>query len=72
MEWTSSDFKNYPGSVYQPQQCDEPCKVIRGGAYFDEPQNATAVFRKEYQPTALRNVKNAYAVMGFRCAKDIK
>ncbi|MBO0861836.1 MAG: SUMF1/EgtB/PvdO family nonheme iron enzyme [Chloracidobacterium sp.] len=72
MEWTNSDFKTYPGSLYQPQQCDEPCKVIRGGAYFDEPQNATAVFRKEYQPTALRNVKNAYSVMGFRCAKDTK
>jgi serine/threonine protein kinase/formylglycine-generating enzyme required for sulfatase activity len=72
MEWTSSDFKNYPGSLYQPQQYDEPCKVIRGGAYFDEPQNATAVFRKEYPPTALKNVKDDYAVMGFRCAKDIK
>jgi serine/threonine protein kinase/formylglycine-generating enzyme required for sulfatase activity len=72
MEWTGSDFKIYPGSAYQPMQCDEPCKVIRGGAYFDEPQNATAVFRKEYQPTALSKVKNAYAVMGFRCAKDIK
>ena len=72
MEWTGSDFKNYPGSAYQPQQCDEPCKVIRGGAYFDEPQNATAVFRREYQPTALFQVKNAYAAMGFRCVKEIK
>jgi serine/threonine protein kinase/formylglycine-generating enzyme required for sulfatase activity len=72
MEWTGSDFKNYPGSAYQPQQCDEPCKVIRGGAYFDEPQNATTVFRKEYQPTALFKVKTAYAVMGFRCAKEIQ
>ncbi len=73
MEWTSSDFKVYPGSSYQtePGKCDEPCKVIRGGAYFDQPRDASAVFRSEYQPSALSQVRNAYAVLGFRCAKEI-
>jgi serine/threonine protein kinase/formylglycine-generating enzyme required for sulfatase activity len=73
MEWTASDFRIYPGSAYQtePGQCDEPCKVIRGGAYFDQPRDATAVFRREYQPSALSQVKKAHEVLGFRCAKDI-
>jgi serine/threonine protein kinase/formylglycine-generating enzyme required for sulfatase activity len=73
MEWTASDFRIYPGSAYQtaPELCDEPCKVIRGGAYFDQPRDATAVFRREYQPSALSQVKNAYDKLGFRCAKDI-
>ncbi|MBO0797518.1 MAG: SUMF1/EgtB/PvdO family nonheme iron enzyme, partial [Blastocatellia bacterium] len=73
MEWTASPFTVYPGSAYRtkPGNCDEPCKVIRGGAYFDRPSDATAVFRREYQPSALSKVKNAYAVLGFRCAKNI-
>jgi len=71
MEWTQSDFKNYAGSTYKPGQCKEPCKVIRGGAYFDRPRDATAVFRREYEPSALGKVNNAYRVMGFRCAKDL-
>jgi serine/threonine protein kinase/formylglycine-generating enzyme required for sulfatase activity len=73
MEWTASDFKSYPGSSYrtEPGKCGEPCKVIRGGAYFDQPRDASAVFRREYQPSALSQVRNAYAVLGFRCAKEI-
>jgi serine/threonine protein kinase/formylglycine-generating enzyme required for sulfatase activity len=70
MEWTASDFRVYPGSVYQPEKCDDPCKVIRGGAYFDQPRDATAVFRREYEPSALSGVRNGYANLGFRCAKD--
>ncbi len=71
MEWTDSDFKVYEGSLYRPSGCSGPCKVIRGGAYFDYPQDATAVFRREYEPSALSRRKNAYAVLGFRCAKEI-
>jgi serine/threonine protein kinase/formylglycine-generating enzyme required for sulfatase activity len=71
MEWTASAFTSYPGSEYRTEagNCEEPCKVIRGGAYFDQPSDATAVFRREYQPSALSRVKNAYARLGFRCAK---
>jgi len=71
MEWTDSDFRVYEGSRYRPSGCSEPCKVIRGGAYFDRPQDATAVFRKEYEPSVLSRRRNAYAVLGFRCAKEI-
>ncbi|HEV2664146.1 MAG TPA: bifunctional serine/threonine-protein kinase/formylglycine-generating enzyme family protein [Blastocatellia bacterium] len=71
MEWTDSDFKVYERSVYRPAGCSEPCKVIRGGAYFDQPQDATAVFRREYEPSVLSRRRNAYAVLGFRCAKEI-
>jgi serine/threonine protein kinase/formylglycine-generating enzyme required for sulfatase activity len=71
MEWTDSDFKIYEGSVYRPAGCSQPCKAIRGGAYFDQPQDATAVFRREYEPSVLSRRRNAYAVLGFRCAKEI-
>jgi formylglycine-generating enzyme required for sulfatase activity len=71
MEWTDSDFRIYDGSVYRPSGCSGACKVIRGGAYFDQPQDATAVFRREYEPSVLSRRRNAYAVLGFRCAKEI-
>jgi len=71
MEWTDSDFKVYKGSRYRPSGCSEPCKVIRGGAYFDREEEATAVFRREYEPSILSRRRNAYAVLGFRCAKEI-
>jgi serine/threonine protein kinase/formylglycine-generating enzyme required for sulfatase activity len=71
MEWTDSDFRVYEGSIYRPSGCSGPCKVIRGGAYFDQPQDATAVFRREYEPSVLSRRINAYAVLGFRCAKEI-
>jgi serine/threonine protein kinase/formylglycine-generating enzyme required for sulfatase activity len=71
MEWTDSDFRVYEGSRYKPSGCSEPCKVIRGGAYFDREQDATAVFRREYEPSILSRRRNAYAVLGFRCAKEI-
>jgi serine/threonine protein kinase/formylglycine-generating enzyme required for sulfatase activity len=71
MEWTDSDFRVYEGSRYKPSGCSEPCKVIRGGAYFDREQEATAVFRREYEPSILSRRRNAYAVLGFRCAKEI-
>ena len=71
MEWTDSDFKVYEGSRYKPSGCSEPCKVIRGGAYFDREQESTAVFRREYEPSILSRRRNAYAVLGFRCAKEI-
>jgi serine/threonine-protein kinase len=71
MEWTDSDFRVYEGSRYKPSGCSEPCKVIRGGAYFDREHDATAVFRREYEPSILSRRRNAYAVLGFRCAKEI-
>jgi formylglycine-generating enzyme required for sulfatase activity len=71
MEWTDSDFIVYDGSRYRPSGCSEPCKVIRGGAYFDREQDSTAVFRREYEPSILSRRRNAYAVLGFRCAKEI-
>jgi serine/threonine protein kinase/formylglycine-generating enzyme required for sulfatase activity len=71
MEWTDSDFNVYEGSRYRPSGCSEPCKVIRGGAYFDRPEDVTAVFRREYEPSILSRRRNAYAVLGFRCAKEI-
>jgi serine/threonine protein kinase/formylglycine-generating enzyme required for sulfatase activity len=71
MEWTDSDFKVYEGSRYKPARCSKPCKVIRGGAYFDRPEDTTAVFRREYEPSVLSRRRNAYAVLGFRCAKEI-
>jgi serine/threonine protein kinase/formylglycine-generating enzyme required for sulfatase activity len=71
MEWTDSDFRVYEGSRYRPSGCSGPCKVIRGGAYFDREQDSTAVFRREYEPSILSRRRNAYAVLGFRCAKEI-
>src|SRR5262249_46376272 len=71
MEWTDSDFRVYEGSRYKPSGCSEPCKVIRGGAYFDREQDSTAVFRREYEPSILSRRRNSYAVLGFRCAKEI-
>jgi formylglycine-generating enzyme required for sulfatase activity len=71
MEWTDSDFRIYDGSVYRPSGCSGPCKAIRGGAYWDQPQDATAVFRREYEPYVLSRRRNAYGVLGFRCAKEV-
>jgi serine/threonine-protein kinase len=73
-EWTSSEFKEYPGGVtYPPPDGYKNLKIIRGGAYDSPPEFATATVRVAYP--ASRNdwrqgVTIDYSKTGFRLAKD--
>ncbi len=62
-EWTSSDFATYPGghAHAHPGQ-----KVIRGGSWTSNRNQATATFRKGYETQG-----GDYSQIGFRCVRDV-
>jgi serine/threonine-protein kinase len=62
-EWTSSDYKPYPGG---PAKQDEGNKVIRGGSFINPPIEQTATDRFFNYPV------RTFEYVGFRCAKDAK
>src|SRR5262249_8819011 len=66
-EWTESDFKPYPGSSYELVGCKR-CKVLRGGAYVNRPEYATATYRQPYEAAVIALPNNYY---GFRCARSM-
>jgi eukaryotic-like serine/threonine-protein kinase len=73
-EWTSSEFKEYPGSdKYNLPEAYKNLKVIRGGAYDSMPKFATATLRAPLPATRndwMQGVPIDYSKTGFRLAKD--
>ncbi|MDX6443909.1 MAG: serine/threonine protein kinase, bacterial [Blastocatellia bacterium] len=65
-EWTSSDFKAYPGGHISDKPSGE-LKVIRGGYWGSSAPKATTTFRRGWDA---RDAQLGYKNTGFRCAKD--
>jgi serine/threonine-protein kinase len=66
-EWTASDLTAYPGGQLPPNRITGELKVIRGGCYKSNLNQATATFRLGWPARGDYN----YAETGFRCAKDV-
>jgi formylglycine-generating enzyme required for sulfatase activity len=65
-EWTASDFEVYPGGDPSLLTNKTAGKVIRGGCYQSEPDQATTTYRGKWPPRGAKT----YAQTGFRCALD--
>jgi formylglycine-generating enzyme required for sulfatase activity len=66
-EWTSTEWKGYPGGPVPPDASNE-LRVIRGGYWGSSPPKATTTFRRGWPA---RNAENGYKNTGFRCAADV-
>jgi formylglycine-generating enzyme required for sulfatase activity len=64
-EWTTSDLTAYPGGQL-PKQSAEDLKVIRGGYWKSNLNQATTTFRRGIPARGDYEYDNT----GFRCAKD--
>ncbi len=62
-EWTASDFAAYPGGQ---AQAEAGLKVIRGGSWASNRNEATTTFRKGLPATGAAD----YSQVGFRCVSD--
>ncbi len=62
-EWTASDFAAYPGGQ---AQAESGLKVIRGGSWESNRNEATTTFRRGYAPRGAAD----YSQIGFRCVSD--
>jgi serine/threonine protein kinase len=74
-EWTSSEYKEYPGGKISLPAGFLNLKVIRGGSYESTPKYATATLRRGWPGTRSdwpRGVTADYSQTGFRCAQDAK
>jgi serine/threonine protein kinase len=73
-EWTSSEFKEYPGAAkYEAPAGYNNLKVIRGGSYDSLPKLVTATARRPLPATRNDWPPDkflGYAQTGFRLAKD--
>lgn len=66
-EWTSSDFKAYPGGKLPDVFAGKAnLKTIRGGSFEATKDFATSTYRIGWAPTGAEN----YDRTGFRCVKD--
>lgn len=64
-EWTSSQFKPYPGGPEKDALYKQDCRVIRGGGFQAPPTILKGMtFRFPSDP------KMAYEATGFRCARS--
>ncbi|MGE0132639.1 MAG: SUMF1/EgtB/PvdO family nonheme iron enzyme [Blastocatellales bacterium] len=63
-EWTSSDFKDYPGRKVASSLAGAGLKVIRGGAYDVAAKRATTTYRGGISPDRIPDKT------GFRCVRD--
>jgi len=73
-EWTSSDYKAYPGGAIKPPAAGyKNLKVIRGGSFNTNFSDATATLRSGW-PAGRKDWPNSvppdYSKTGFRLAKD--
>lgn len=73
-EWTSSDYKAYPGGTIKPPAAGyRNLKVIRGGSFNTNFSDATATLRSGW-PAGRKDWPNSvspdYSKTGFRLAKD--
>jgi eukaryotic-like serine/threonine-protein kinase len=66
-EWTSSDFRAYPGRGLPATQPAGDLKVIRGGCYESTKDYATTTYRAGWPARGAPT----YGQTGFRLAKDI-
>ena len=66
-EWTVSDLTAYPGGQLSPDKLAGELKVIRGGCWKSNLNQATTTFRRGWPARG----GNEYENTGFRCAKDI-
>lgn len=64
-EWTATDFATYPGGQSATPQNEQ--KVIRGGSWKSNKNQATTTFRKGMAGRG----GSEYSDIGFRCAKDV-
>jgi len=73
-EWTSSDYKEYPGGkIDPPARGYSNLEVIRGGSYDTIGKDATATLRAGYPATRKnwpKGVAIDYSKTGFRLARD--
>jgi formylglycine-generating enzyme required for sulfatase activity len=66
-EWTSTEWKGYPGGPVPPDAPNE-LRVIRGGYWGSSAAKATTTFRRGWDA---RGAKTGYENTGFRCAADV-
>jgi formylglycine-generating enzyme required for sulfatase activity/serine/threonine protein kinase len=66
-EWTSSEFKPYPGGKLPENLPKGDLRVIRGGSYESPPDFATTTYRIGW----LARGASTYDQTSFRCVKDI-
>jgi formylglycine-generating enzyme required for sulfatase activity len=74
-EWTSNEYKEYPGGTIDAAPAGfTNRRVIRGGSYETAGQKATTTLRRGW-PGSRNDWPNGrtpdYAQTGFRCAQDI-
>jgi formylglycine-generating enzyme required for sulfatase activity/tRNA A-37 threonylcarbamoyl transferase component Bud32 len=67
-EWTSSEYKAYPGGTLPPNPLKGDLRVIRGGSFESTSQYASATYRAGWAAQGAPN----YQTTGFRCVKDIE
>ncbi len=63
-EWTADWYQPYPGNTVPDPFYGEEFRVLRGGGWFDEPDQVLATNRSSTSPTAANDD------IGFRCASD--
>lgn len=66
-EWTSTEWKGYPGGPVPPDASNE-LRIIRGGYWGSSAAKATTTFRRGWDA---RGAKTGYENTGFRCAADV-
>jgi serine/threonine protein kinase/formylglycine-generating enzyme required for sulfatase activity len=66
-EWTSTDFRAYPGGRLPPSVPAGELKVIRGGSYESTKAFATTTYRTGWPARGA----STYDQTGFRCVKSI-
>lgn len=71
-EWTATALHAYPGGAIAedklPLDQREAMKVIRGGCYLSDMQQATSTYRRGWQGSGSAG---GYDQTGFRCARDV-
>jgi len=63
-EWTADWYQPYPGNTVPDDFYGEKFRVVRGGGWFDEPDQVLTVNRSSTSPKAANDD------IGFRCAAD--
>ena len=74
-EWTSSDYREYPGGKISIAPGFSNLKIIRGGSFESTPKYATATLRRGWPATRSdwpKKIKVDYSQTGFRSAQDVK
>jgi formylglycine-generating enzyme required for sulfatase activity len=66
-EWTASTLKAYPGGKL-PGEAAGKKKVVRGGNFKSETNEATTTYRMGLVPT---DDSSGYKTTGFRCVKNV-